>query len=83
MHPILLAKTFQAEIDIINYSWNVGRTSNNMADSIGLMVYEGSQALNYVHNYAEGSSQWEGFPIECDVPYEANYTKKKYETYVF
>jgi len=58
----------QAEIDVINASWNVGATSNGLADSVGLMVYEGTQALQYVKNYAEGSSQWEGFPIKVDVP---------------
>jgi len=57
-----------AEIDVINASWQVGGTSNNIADSVGLMVYEGTQALNYVKNYAAGSSQWEGFPIKVDVP---------------
>jgi len=57
----------QAEIDVINASWNVGGTSNNLADSVGLMVYEGTQSLQYVKNYAHGSSQWEGFPIEVDV----------------
>ena len=31
------------------------------------MVYEGTQSLQYVKNYAQGSSQWEGFPIEVDV----------------
>ena len=61
----------KAEIDVINLSWNDGATSNNLADSVGLMVYEGSQALNYVKNYAQGSDQWEGFPITVDVPYEA------------
>jgi len=58
----------QAEIDVINASWNPGASSNNLADTVGLMVYEGTQALQYVKNYAEGSSQWEGFPIEVDVP---------------
>jgi len=58
----------QAEIDVINASWNQGGTSNDLADSVGLMVYEGTQALQYVKNYAEGSSQWEGFPIKVDVP---------------
>jgi len=58
----------KGEIDVINDSWNVGGSSNGLADSIGLMVYEGSQALQYVKNYAEGSSQWEGFPIKVDVP---------------
>lgn len=32
------------------------------------MVYEGSQALQYVKNYAAGSAQWQGFPIKVDVP---------------
>merc|ERR1712130_1050470 len=58
----------QAEIDVINASWDVGGASNGLADSIGLMVYEGTQALQYVKNYAEGSSQWQGFPIKVDVP---------------
>jgi len=57
-----------AEIDVINESWNIGGSSNGLADSIGLMVYEGTQSLDYVKNFAEGSSQWEGFPIEVDVP---------------
>ena len=60
-----------AEIDVINLSWNVGATSNNYADSIGIMVYEGSESLDYVENFAHGSEQWEGFPITVDVPYEA------------
>merc|ERR1712147_326415 len=30
-------------------------------------VYEGTQSLNYVDNYAHGTSQWEGFPITVDV----------------
>lgn len=58
----------QAEIDVINASWNPGQTSNNLADSIGLMVYEGTQSIQYVDNYAHGSAQWEGFPITVDVP---------------
>jgi hypothetical protein len=28
------------------------------------MVYEGTEALNYVKNYAQGTSQWDGFPIK-------------------
>jgi len=58
----------QAEIDVINASWEVGGASNGLADSIGLMVYEGTQALQYVKNYAGGSSMWQGFPIKVDVP---------------
>ena len=53
----------KAEIDVINASWNVGGSSNGLAESIGIMVYEGTQSLQYVKNFAQGSSQWEGFPI--------------------
>ena len=58
-----------AENYVINESFNVDATSNNLADSVGLMVYEGTQALNYVKNYAEATSQWEGFPITSNTPY--------------
>jgi len=58
----------QAEIDVINASWNPGGTSNGLADTIGLMVYEGTQALIYLKNYVGGSSMWQGFPIKVDVP---------------
>ena len=61
----------EAANDVINLSWNIGATTNNYADSVGIMVYEGSESLEYVENFAHGSQQWEGFPIEVDVPYEA------------
>jgi len=60
-----------AESDVINASWNVDSTSNNVADSVGLMVYEGTEALRYVDNYAKGAEQWEGFPIRVNVPRDA------------
>ena len=41
--------------------------NRGLVESVGLMVYEGTQSLNYVDNYAHGSSQWEGFPITVDV----------------
>lgn len=58
----------QAESDVINESWNVGGSNNNLADSIGIMTYEGTEALRYVDNFALGSQQWDGFPIKVDVP---------------
>jgi len=58
----------QAEVDVINASWDSKGTSSNLADSIGLMVYEGTQALNYVKNYANGAGQWEGFPVTASAP---------------
>ena len=60
----------QAEIDVINASWDDQGNSNNVADSTGLMVYEGTQAMQYVKNYVSGADQWGGygFPIECRAP---------------
>merc|ERR1712227_967368 len=60
----------QAEIDVINASWDDKGNSKNVADSIGLMVYEGTQALQYVKNYVNGTDQWGGygFPITCRAP---------------
>jgi len=75
IHPDMLVSQptygypqIQAEIDVINASWQPGGGNNGLADSVGLMVYEGTQALQYVKNYAAGTSQWEGFPIKVDVP---------------
>ncbi|XP_023334408.1 uncharacterized protein LOC111705930 isoform X2 [Eurytemora carolleeae] len=75
IHPDLLVSQptygypqVKAESDVINGSWKPGGDSTGLADSIGLMVYEGTQALIYVKNYAAGSSQWDGFPIKVDVP---------------
>ena len=59
-----------AEDDVINESCSdKSKPSNWLLDSVGLMVYEGTQALQYVKNYAEAESQWEGFPITCNTPY--------------
>jgi len=61
----------KAEIDVINASWDENGESQNLADSVGLMVYEGTNSLNYIKNYAEGTSRWEGFPIKVDMPRNA------------
>ncbi len=60
-----------AQNSVINASWNPDSSSNDLADSIGIMVYEGTSSLEYVENYAHGSEQWEGFPITVNVPYNA------------
>ena len=56
-----------AESDVINASWDTNGTSNNLANSIGLMVYEGTQSLNYVMNYANGTAHSGGFPSPITV----------------
>jgi len=60
----------QAEIDVINASWNSKGESQNLADSIGLMVYQGTQSLNYVKNY-DSSKRWQGHPVSASVPNNA------------
>merc|ERR1712106_202386 len=69
--PVYGYPQVQAETDVINASWDSNGTSANLANSIGLMVYEGTQALNYVKNYAHGAEQWPGFPITASAPTSA------------
>ena len=40
--------------------------SNNLADSVGLMVYQGTTSLQWVKYYAKGTSQ--GTSIKVNVP---------------
>merc|ERR1719348_998865 len=57
-----------AEIDVINASWDEEGEYKKLADSIGLMVYEGTNSLNYIKNYADGTNRWQGFPIKVNAP---------------
>ena len=43
----------QAETDVINASWDTKSKSNGLADSVGLMVYEGTQV--YLQLYSVSS----------------------------
>ena len=58
----------KAEIDVINASWDSEGNYQNLADSIGIMVYKGTEALNYVENYSKGADQWKDHPIKVNVP---------------
>ena len=69
--PVYGYPQVKAESDVVNESWDAESHSHGLADSIGLMVYEGTQALNYVKNYANGADQWQGFPIKVRVPKSA------------
>ena len=60
----------KAEIDVINASWDSDGHKLGVADSIGLMVYEGTSSLNYVKNY-DSSKRWQGHPISAAVPNNA------------
>jgi len=56
-----------AETYIVNHSWDVNSRPTNGVDAVGLMVYEATESLSYVKNYAQGAQQWQGFPITVDV----------------
>jgi len=45
---------------VINQSWDSSGKSSNLADSIGLMVYDGSTSLNYAKSYVSGPEQGVG-----------------------
>ena len=66
--PVYGYPQVEAESYVINESWDKEGNYKGVADSIGLMVYEGTQALNYVKNYNRGGDQWEGFPIRVNAP---------------
>jgi len=53
--------------EVINESWDLEGNLKNVADSVGIMVYEETQSLNYVKNFVNGAGQWEGFPIKVNV----------------
>ena len=66
--PVYGYPQVKAENYVVNHSWMKDGTPLNVANQIGIMAYEGTQSLNYVKNYADATSQWEGFPIQVDVP---------------
>jgi len=66
--PVFGYPDVKAENAVVNHSWGKNSEYLGLANSIGIMAYEGTSSLNYVKNYADASSQWEGFPIQVDVP---------------
>ena len=64
----------QAESDVINAGWDKKQNSLGLIDSIGLMVYNGADSLNYVEKYNDGPGlgEWGSwFPIKAAVPKNA------------
>ena len=64
----------QAESDVINGGWDKKGNPTGLIDSIGLMVYNGADSLNYVEKYnaGPGLGEWGSwFPIQVSVPKSA------------
>jgi len=57
-----------AENNVINHSWTKDGQPLGVASSIGIMVYEGTQALQFVDNYAASADIWYS-KIKINVPY--------------
>jgi len=65
--PVFGYPQVAAENYVVNHSWDNSSRSLGGADVVSIMVYQGTESLNYVKNYAQGSHQWQGFPITVDV----------------
>ena len=61
--PVFGYPQVAAENAATNAACDADGSFNGLIDSVGIMVYEGTQALDYVKNYAEATDQWDGFPI--------------------
>lgn len=68
--PVYGYPQINAANDLVNEAFGPNGEDKGLVDSVGIMVYEGTQALNYIGNYAKipGVGRWEGFPIRADVP---------------
>jgi len=64
--PVFGSPQVNCENYMVNQCFAKGATS--AVDAIGIMVYEGTGSLQYVGNYLNGSTSWEGAPIKVDVP---------------
>lgn len=64
--PVFGSPQVKEENYVVNQCFAKGAKS--AVDKIGIMVYEGTGSLQYVSNYVNGSSKWQGFPVHVDVP---------------
>jgi len=66
--PVYGYPQIDAENSMVNNGWNQNGQSNGICDAVGIMVYNDEESLQYVPNYENGTSQWQGFPITVNVP---------------
>eukprot|EP01084_Bolivina_argentea_P041239 76094_1 len=57
-----------AENTMVNQGFTASGGDNNLIDSVGIMDYSDLNSLLYVKDYANGTAQWDGFPIKVNVP---------------
>ena len=59
-NAIVIFDQIEANNVVINESWDTEGKSADLADNVGLMVYEGTQSLTLVKNFVNGTDQAEG-----------------------
>ena len=57
---LIFSEQIEANNVVINESWDAEGKPADLADNVGLMVYEGTQSLSLVKNFANGTDQGEG-----------------------
>jgi hypothetical protein len=67
--PVYGFPQIDAENDMVNAAFTTDSKSLGLIASVGLMVYSNSESLQYVKDYGNATSEWEGFPITVNVPY--------------
>jgi len=66
-HPVYGYPGVKEENYVVNTAY--ADNSSKPVNAIGIMTYSGTGSLNYVRNYADPKSQYQGFPITSAVPY--------------
>jgi hypothetical protein len=66
--PVFGYPQVKAETFMINSAFNYNISTRPIINAIGIMVYSETNSLQYLKNYVNGSSQWDGFPIHVNVP---------------
>jgi len=69
--PVYGYPQITAENTMVNQGFTKNGESTGLINSIGIMVYNGVGSLQYVKDYANGTAQWDGFPITVNVPTQA------------
>jgi len=64
--PVFGSPQVTEEDYMVNQCFAKGAKSS--VDAIGIMVYEGVGSLQYIKNYLNGTTSWQGAPIHVDVP---------------
>ena len=68
--PVYGYPQITAENELVNECFDKGGSGGcyGNIDTVGIMVYNDLESLQYVPDYANATNEWQGFPITVDVP---------------